>query len=148
MALRRLFAMKERATRISDDKSRICMKEKFRLIRNDIILAIFAVVLSLGAYFVSDIFSHGGGDAVSVTLDGKEIMTFSLSEDGTYIVEECDYSFSVKDGVVRVTETHCKDRSCELMTVDRDGGEIICLPNKLVIRHKTQKETPADIIAG
>ncbi len=148
MALRHLFATKERATRISDDKSRICMKENLRLIRNDIILALFAVVLSLGAYFVSGFFLSGAGDIVSVSLDGKEIMTFSLSENGIYTIDECDYSFSVKDGTVRVTETHCKDRSCELMRLDREGGEIICLPNKLVIRHKTQKESPADITAG
>ncbi len=124
------------------------MKKISRLIRNDIILAVAAVILSLGAYLVADIFSRSGGEDVSVFLDGKEIMTFSLLNDGTYTVEECDYAVTVKNGVAWVTETHCKDRSCVSMKIDKDGGEIICLPNKLVIRHKTQKESAADITAG
>ena len=122
--------------------------KNIRLIRNDIILACCAVVLSLGAYFAVGVLSHGGGDVVSVSLDGKEIMTFSLAEDGIYMIEECNYSISVKDGAAKVEETFCKDRSCVSMKIDKDGGEIICLPNKLVIRHKTQKENSADITAG
>lgn len=122
--------------------------KNFRLIRNDVILACCAVALSLGAYFAVGALSDRGGDVVSVFLDGKEIKSFSLTDDGTYTIEECNYSISVKDGEVRVEETFCKDRSCVSMRLDKNGGEIICLPNKLVIRHKTQKENIADITAG
>ncbi|MBR5554362.1 MAG: NusG domain II-containing protein [Clostridia bacterium] len=119
-----------------------------RLIRNDIILASLAVIISLGVYFALAFFGDGGGDIASVELDGKEIMTFSLDKDGVYMIEQCAYSFEVKDGCVSVVETNCKDKVCTAMRLDRNGGEIICLPNKLVIRCKTQKETAVDVTAG
>jgi len=124
------------------------MKQQNRLIRNDIILAALAVVISLGIYFVLALFGRDGGNIASVELDGHEILTFSLDKDGVYMIEQCDYSIRVKDGNVTVIETKCKDKVCTTMHLDRNGGEIICLPNRLVIRCKTQKQTAVDVTAG
>lgn len=80
--------------------------------------------------------------AVKVISEGKVLHTLPLSEDtrleivsgnGTNVV-------TVKDGKVAVTEADCPDGYCMARGWCSSGTQIVCLPNRLVIRFVGEQE--------
>ncbi len=124
------------------------MKKRSKLIRNDIILAIFVALISVSCYIFFALPRRGAGETVEVYSDGKLVETLPLSKNCEYAVEDKNFVITVCDKKVTVTKTYCNDRVCETMKLDQNGGEIVCLPNKIVIRLSKQKNTAADITAG
>lgn len=124
------------------------MNKRSKLIRNDIILAVFVALISVGCYVLFALPQKGAGETVEVYSDGELVATMPISKNCEYAVEDKDFVIAINDKKVTVTKTHCNDRVCETMKLDEDGGEIVCLPNKIVIRLSKQKDTAADITAG
>ena len=89
----------------------------------------------------------GGGDAdfAQVYSDGELLYTLDLrvdqqkevvSEFGTNVV-------TVLDGKVAVTHADCPDGYCMKRGFCSGGAEIVCLPNRLIIRFLGQQEVDA-----
>ena len=120
-----------------------------KLFRNDIILFVAVVFVSLLVYFVFSFNSDSEKNIVEVQYDGKIIAEISLLQDGEYRINESGYTVEVKNGKMTVSYTDCKDKVCTGMFIDENGGEIICVPNKIVIRRETQSSNHnADVSAG
>lgn len=74
--------------------------------------------------------------AAQVWLDGKLICTLPLSID-TAVTVRCESGtnvITVRDGKIAVTEADCPDGYCVKRGYCSGGGEIVCLPHRLVIR--------------
>jgi len=69
---------------------------------------------------------------VEVYVDGALYRTLDVTKD-TEIDVDGRLTVVVKDGVVTVRESHCKDHVCESMRVSSAGGQIVCLPQSVVI---------------
>lgn len=85
------------------------------------------------------------GGTVEIYSDGTLIEQFPLREEWTYrAVHGDDYNLVViKDRGVRVTEYTCPDGLCSKQgTISHAGEQIVCLPNRLVVRIR---ETGADV---
>ena len=85
---------------------------------------------------------------VEVWSEGKLVQTLSLAEDQTLTVEtETGRNvITVKDGKVAVTEANCPDKVCMHRGWCSGGAQIVCLPNKLVL--KFTGDNTIDGIAG
>lgn len=86
--------------------------------------------------------------AVEVWSEGKLLQTLSLTDAQTVTVETATGKniVTVRDGKVAVTEADCPDRYCMKRGWCSGGAQIVCLPNRLVL--KFVGETPVDGVAG
>ncbi len=76
------------------------------------------------------------GEMIHITVDGKEYGTWSLSKNETIEIGETNVC-EIKDGKVRMIKADCPDHLCMKQSpVDKNGGMIVCLPNKVIIERK------------
>jgi len=77
--------------------------------------------------------------------DGVLVETFSLFTDKTYLIDgSCgSNTITVKNGAVAVTDADCPDHHCMKRGYCSGGMQIVCLPNRLVIRFVAEGEIDA-----
>ena len=109
------------------------------------LFAVLAVIALLGR-------GGSGAPAAEVYSDGELIMTLDLSRDETYTIRSQNggsNTLEVRDGCVYVTEADCPDGVCVRHGAAKAGSPIVCLPNRLVISLRTDRETEAaDVTVG
>lgn len=119
-----------------------------RLLVNDIVLCVAIIIFCLCVYgfmiFRTDV---NVCRYIEVFSDGKLVETLSLEENTVYTVAGHDFSIEISDGNARVTKTDCDDRTCESMSAGKNGGQIVCLPNKIVVRAK-KADSNMQLVAG
>lgn len=110
--------------------------EKKRRIRNDVIF-IAALVAVIAVAGVCLYLFRGEGNAVTVSVDGKVIATYSLNEERVediYTDNGGHNRLIIKDGKAWVEEASCPDGICAAhKPIHREGESIVCLPNEVVI---------------
>jgi hypothetical protein len=107
------------------------------------------VLLTLLSFPIIKHFQHEG-KLVVIEVDGKLVGDFSLEEDrlipvdgklGTTRVE-------IVDNEVRVLDSPCPLKLCvKSGPISRSGENLICLPNRVVIRVKEEGELPVDAVS-
>ena len=111
------------------------VKNGKKRIRNDILLAVFVLVLAVALIIAYRAFSKSGTYA-AVIIDGKVTATYPLSENAEHVIETKHGRnvLSIKDGKASVTDADCPDLVCVGHRAVSDAGEsIVCLPHRLVI---------------
>lgn len=85
---------------------------------------------------------------VEVWSEGKHLYTLSLKEPQQLTVQTASgaNTITIRDGKVAVTEADCPDGYCMDRGYCSDGAQIVCLPNRLVL--KFVGEQTVDGIAG
>nr|MCR5671645.1 NusG domain II-containing protein [Butyrivibrio sp.] len=112
------------------------------------LLAVFALILLILHFTAST------GKEVVVSVDGKEISIYPLSEDGTYLIKGAGGGTNllvIESGSARLTEASCPDHLCVHMgSINKAGESIICLPNKVIveIRSSLGEDTDYDAVVG
>ena len=106
-----------------------------------VIGGILALCIALSVAFLR------GGEAqyAQVFSDGKLVATLSLAVDQEKTIES-EYGINVvtvKDGKIAVTHADCPDGYCMKRGFCSGGAQIVCLPNRLVIRFGDQQEVDA-----
>ena len=112
-------------------------------------IMILAVLLLVSGFFAI-MLSRGSQDAQAVQIwsEGKLLHTLPLAVD-TQIVVETDRgsnTVTVRDGKVAVTAADCPDHYCMKRGFCDGGSQIVCLPNRLVL--KFTKAASIDGISG
>jgi len=106
--------------------------------------AVALVCLGLSVWLLS------GSDAAAVEVwsDGKKLCTLSLDQDQTMEVKSKNGTniVTVRDGKVAVTEADCPDGHCMARGYCSGGAQIVCLPNRLVL--KFTDDADIDGVAG
>ena len=116
------------------------MKTKYWLLVIGGILLVCAVLSAL-------LLGGGEADYAEVYSDGKLLYIMDLHIDREETVHS-DYGtnvITVKDGAVAVTHADCPDGYCMKRGFCTGGTEIVCLPNRLVIRFGAQQEIDAAV---
>ena len=113
-------------------------------------IVIFALLLAVCAGLsVPLLFPSGGEEAAlaQITSRGEVVATVELAVDREFTVEtEGGYNvISVKDGKIAVTEASCPDHYCMQRGYCSGGTEIVCLPNRLVIKFLGEQSIDAVI---
>lgn len=86
--------------------------------------------------------------AVEIWSDGKLVETVLLAQDRVLTVESANGTnvITVRGGAIAVTEADCPDHHCTARGFCRGGMQIVCLPNRLVI--KFVGKTDLDSVVG
>lgn len=111
-------------------------------------IAILAAVLAVSLALSIVLLRPGQAQAVEVWSEGKLLWVLPLSVDTHVTVESANGTnvVTVKDGKVAVTEADCPDHYCMDRGWCSGGAQIVCLPNRLVL--KFLQEQPIDGVTG
>ncbi len=99
------------------------------------------LILCLGlSFFLLD--SGGKSCRIEIYSRGELRYTLSLLEDRTVTVETDTgtNTVTIRDGAVAVTQASCPDHYCMHRGFCTGGADIVCLPNRLVIRFVGEQE--------
>ena len=111
----------------------------YLIVTLSVMLLILAVVLLL---------TKKTGKEVVVTVNGEVVRTFSLDEDTTYEIQGAGGGRNllvIKDGEAYITKASCPDHLCINMgRIKRTGQSIICLPNRVTVEIRGEKEAEDD----
>ena len=111
-----------------------------------ILLIVALLILSIVAGILLN--NNKEAAAVQVWSEGTLLYTLPLNLDTTVTVETdqgCN-TITVQDGKVAVTEADCPDHYCMKRGFCSGGMQIVCLPNRLVL--KFTGTAPLDAISG
>ncbi len=97
-----------------------------------ILVAVLCVCLGLSIFLLWP----GEASAVEVWSEGRLIATLPLAKDDSLTVETATGSntVTVRQGKVAVTEATCPDQYCRKRGFCSGGAQIVCLPNRLVLK--------------
>lgn len=108
--------------------------------------ALLVICLGLSRFLLA---SQGEAAYAQISSQGKVIATVALNIDRELTVQTPAGGINVvtvKDGGIAVTEANCPDGYCIARGYCHGGREIVCLPNRLVIRFLG--EQPIDGVTG
>ncbi len=115
--------------------------------RNDCILI---AVLIFGAFAAAFIYyiSGNNGSLVSVYVDGRLTGEYVLSEDNTINIQGYKGGVNtliIQDGAAYMKEADCPDKLCiHQGRISRDGMELVCMPNRVVVRISGKDKSEID----
>ncbi len=106
------------------------------------IAILFAVALVCGGL---TFWLFGGGEqaqSVEIWSQGKLVQTLPLSKDQTITIRSGEHEnvITVRSGAVAVTQANCPDGYCMQRGFCDRGAQIVCLPNRLVIKFVGKQE--------
>ena len=120
------------------------MKTKYWIL----LFAVLFVLCALGGWLLL----RPGQDAAAAEIwsGGERIKTVSLAENQSFEVQTASGSntVTVRDGAIAVTAATCPDHYCMNRGYCSGGADIVCLPNRLVIKFITQSPDAVDATVG
>jgi len=106
----------------------------FKPKKGDLLAVALVCALAAAALCWLPALKSGGGFA-QIWQDGELIREVPLSVDQTFLVHGAyTNTVTVLDGQIAVTHSDCPTNDCVHMGWLRDGGSIVCLPNRVEIR--------------
>lgn len=120
--------------------------------RWDKYLIVLILLLSLlGIYCTQYYATDGGNRYISIQVDGEEIkkISFGANMVGKTIDIETKFGYNkieIGDGKVRVIEADCPDKlDVKQGWISNQGEIIVCLPNRMVVEIKSEKNVSEEI---
>ena len=95
-----------------------------------LVTAVAAVIFFAGA------FGKSASGSVTVKTDRGEAV-YSLSEEKTVEIESAGHTLTleIRDGKADVTSSDCPDKDCvHTAAITKDGGTIVCVPARVIIK--------------
>lgn len=111
-----------------------------------ILSAMLAVCLGLSVFLLRP---QGAASYAEITSQGNVVKTIDLRIDQQFTVDTPQGGsnvVTVREGKIAVTEANCPDQYCVNRGFCSGGTQIVCLPNRLVIRFLGEQEI--DAVAG
>ena len=110
------------------------------------ILGVLLIICMVSGYFLLS--GNQDAQAAQIISDGKVLRTVDLRIDQEFTVPSPNGGYNivtVQDGKIGVTEASCPDHYCMHRGFLSGGTDIVCLPNKLVIRFLGQQEVDSAV---
>lgn len=108
-------------------------------------ILIFAVLIVLCLAAAMPLFFGREASHAEIYSNGKLVKTVSLAIDQEFTVDNHN-TVTVRGGRIAVTWADCPDGYCVARGFCSSGGDIVCLPNRLVISFTGEQEI--DGVAG
>ena len=123
------------------------MDVKKRIGKNDIIIIGIAMV-ALTVFCVIFYLGHRQqGAEVVVTVDGTEYGRYSLEQEQTIDIGGTN-ELIIRDGRADMTWADCPDQLCvHQRAISRDGENLVCLPNEVVVTVISDEKADLDAVA-
>lgn len=115
--------------------------------KRDLILIGIIVVL-IAAVCLTIVLMKEEGACVIVRVDGKQVATYSLLEDGKYSLNGGTNLLCIRDGKAYLTDADCPDHLCVKQgKIDQTGETITCLPNRLTVTVYGAEDSEVDLVS-
>ena len=115
--------------------------------KRDLILIGIVVVL-ICAVCLTVWLTKEEGACVIVRVNGQQVATYSLLEDGDYSLNGGTNTLCIRDGKAYLTEADCPDHLCVKQgKIDQTGETITCLPNRLTITVYGAADSEVDLVS-
>lgn len=115
--------------------------------KRDFILIGIIVVL-IAAVCLTVFLTKEEGACVIVRVDGQQVATYSLTENGEYSLNGGTNILCIKDGKAFLTEANCPDHLCVKQgKIDQTGETITCLPNRLTVTVYGAEDSEIDLVS-
>lgn len=103
-------------------------------------ILIFALILGIGI----SVLHKGNYASIEITVDGEKYGSYLLDENQIIRIKDTNVC-EIKDGKAYMIQAECPDHLCmKQKPIDKNGGTIICLPNKVIIEGKASAEQDTD----
>lgn len=113
----------------------------------DLIPTSAAVIVAL-VWFITNLMISSNGNMAYIYLDNKLIETCPLNENknGSIVCNDKDIlCYTVENGTIDVTFAACDDKLCvHQKPISKNGENIVCLPQKIVISIDSEKNNEFD----
>nr|MBQ8252509.1 NusG domain II-containing protein [Lachnospiraceae bacterium] len=106
--------------------------------------------LALVIYLLSMLFTGDTGYVI-VLVDGQEQGIYSLHEDREIRIEtdRGDNLLVIGSGQAYIKEADCDNQVCvHTQPIKATGGQIICLPHRVVVRLKSKEKSEIDAVTN
>lgn len=104
-----------------------------KLKKNEKLFLIILIFFAFFIWFASKHFFTSTSDTISITINGEVFGVFSLKEDQIISIGDTNVC-EIKNGEAYMIHANCPDHLCmEQHAIGKQGGTIVCLPNKIVI---------------
>lgn len=130
------------------------MKNKNTLKKKDILLICSILIIALIACFLiyNPYINKGNndeiGNSVIVKIDREKVATYSLDENGQYILNGGTHILVIENGEAYLKETSCPDHYCEKQgKVSYNNQTLTCLPFKLTVTVSSDKQPSVDLVS-
>ena len=115
--------------------------------KRDFVLIGIVLVLIVATCLVVALTKETGA-CVIVRVDGQQVATYSLLEDGEYSLNGGTNVLRIQDGKACLTEADCPDHLCVKQgKVDQTGETITCLPNRLTVTVYGAEDSGVDLVS-
>lgn len=113
--------------------------------KNDMFMIVGLIAVAL-CIFIMNIYNKRSGDAVVIYYNNEEYDVISLDEEKIIRVNDTNV-VKIENGKVFMESANCPDQICvQQKPVDGSGRDIVCLPNKVVIRVISNRKD-VDVVA-
>jgi len=120
--------------------------------KKDFILISIVLLISALLLLFYNFIGKQDSDRVLVTIDGKEYLTLSLTEEIQLTIDAGNGKTNVlviENKTADITDASCPDKLCvSHKSISKNGETIVCLPNKVVVQIIKSGEKGLDGIAG
>ena len=117
----------------------------------DIIIIIFAVLISAGIYFSGVFSSDTKGEWAVVYVNGKEYARYDLNTDATYDIKVDGHEnvLKIENRYADMIDADCPDKLCVKQSdISYDKETIVCLPNRVVVEIESGEKSGVDAVAN
>lgn len=141
-----IFRKADQELRISGDKGTM---PETQVRKADYILIALLAVLSVCLLIIPSVTSvKPDSPALLIQVNGKEYGEYPLAADREIKINDTN-TCQISDGNVTMTYADCPDQICvHERAIDENGGNIVCLPNKVVLSIVNQKEAEGGGLDG
>lgn len=119
--------------------------------RRDIVLLLLVLVIGGICVLVMALRPAAVNGIVEITVDGAVYQQLPLSEDADLMIEGYDGGENhliIQNGTVHMESASCPDGICvRHHAITKDGENIICLPNRVVVTIHGGEEGSVDAVA-
>lgn len=97
-----------------------------------IILSTIIILIALGFIF-NHFYFNQNGDYVYITVNNQEYQKVPLKQDQTININNTN-TVIINNGIVYMKDASCPDKLCvDQGQISKNGEQIICLPNQVVV---------------
>lgn len=108
--------------------------EEQKLKKNEKIFLILLIFTALCIWFCSKFFFQDNAEQIFITVNGEDFGCYSLDKDQIIAIGDTNVC-EITNGEARMIEATCPDHLCiKQHSITKQGGTIVCLPNKIVIK--------------
>ncbi len=121
---------------------------KVDLKKKDLVLIVVIICVAGLAFLLHSLIGGKGAGSVTVKVEGEITGVYSLAKDQTIEINGGSNILEIKNGYVDMVEANCPDLLCvKQKDISKNGENIICLPNKVVVTIDSSENSEIDAVA-